>query len=107
MTFPCENEGRLHEEYPFPRMHACLDDSLRCIGSAGLSELGSNGSRLGGSWMSGVVYCGSMGDWPLLEHHQRQEGVQKLAQAGIPVVVGTGAQNTRLAVEHVSGMLPK
>ena len=50
--------------------------------------------------MSGVVYCGSMGDWPLLEHHQRQEGVQKLAQAGIPVVVGTGAQNTRLAVEH-------
>ena len=31
-------------------MHACLDDSLRCIGSAGLSELGSNGSRFGGSW---------------------------------------------------------
>ena len=52
--------------------------------------------------MSGVVYCGSMGDWPLLTDQQRQEGVAKLAEAGIPVVVGTGAQNTRLAVEHAA-----
>jgi 1-pyrroline-4-hydroxy-2-carboxylate deaminase len=50
--------------------------------------------------MSGVVYCGSMGDWPLLTDAERQEGVSRLTAAGIPVVVGTGAQNTRLAVSH-------
>ncbi|MDA7617896.1 MAG: dihydrodipicolinate synthase family protein [Verrucomicrobiota bacterium] len=52
--------------------------------------------------MSAVVYCGSMGDWPLLTDAQRQEGVARLVKANIPVVVGTGAQNTRLAVEHAS-----
>lgn len=50
--------------------------------------------------MTGVVYCGSMGDWPLLTDQQRQEGVARLAEAKVPVVVGTGAQNTGLAVEH-------
>jgi 4-hydroxy-tetrahydrodipicolinate synthase len=52
--------------------------------------------------MRAVVYCGSMGDWPLLTDHQRQEGVRRLVEAGIPVVVGTGAQNQRLAVEHAA-----
>ena len=52
--------------------------------------------------MTGVVYCGSMGDWPLLTDAQRQEGVAKLVEADIPVVVGTGAQNSRLAVEHAA-----
>jgi 4-hydroxy-tetrahydrodipicolinate synthase len=50
--------------------------------------------------MRAVVYCGSMGDWPLLTDVQRQEGVSKLVRAGIPVVVGTGAQNPGLAAEH-------
>ena len=50
--------------------------------------------------MNGVIYCGSMGDWPLLTDQQRQEGVAKLTAAGIPVVVGTGAVNTRSAVDH-------
>lgn len=48
--------------------------------------------------MSAVVYCGSMGDWPLLTDEQRMEGVERLTQAGIPVVVGTGAINTKSAV---------
>ena len=39
--------------------------------------------------MNGVVYCGSMGDWPLLSDEQRQEGVRQLADAGVPVIVGT------------------
>jgi len=52
--------------------------------------------------MSGVVYCGSMGDWPLLTEAERQEGVAALCDAGIPVVVGTGAQNTKLAVAHAA-----
>ncbi len=50
--------------------------------------------------MTGVVYCGSMGDWPLLSDEQRQAGVRHLSKSGIPVVVGTGAQNTALAVAH-------
>lgn len=50
--------------------------------------------------MSGVVYCGSMGEWPLLSDQQRQQGVAQLCEAGIPVVVGTGAVNTRSAVSH-------
>ena len=41
--------------------------------------------------MVSVVYCGSMGDWPLLTDEQRQSGVQPLCDAGIPVVVGTPA----------------
>ena len=52
--------------------------------------------------MNGVVYCGSMGDWPLLTDEQRKEGVAQLCAAGIPVVVGTGAMNTKSAVDHTS-----
>ncbi|MFN3723164.1 MAG: dihydrodipicolinate synthase family protein [Paracoccaceae bacterium] len=52
--------------------------------------------------MSGVVYCGSMGDWPLLTDGQRMEGVGRLVAAGIPVIVGTGAVNSALAVEHAT-----
>ncbi|WP_028033832.1 dihydrodipicolinate synthase family protein [Chelativorans sp. J32] len=48
--------------------------------------------------MSAVVYCGSMGDWPLLTDSQRMEGVERLVAAGIPVIVGTGAVNTASAV---------
>ena len=52
--------------------------------------------------MSAVVYCGSMGDWPLLTEAQRQEGVARLVGAGIPTIVGTGAVNTREAVAHAA-----
>ena len=58
--------------------------------------------HLVGLGMRGVVYCGSMGDWPLLTDAQRQEGVRRLAEAGVPVVVGTGAQNTRQAAAHAA-----
>ncbi|WP_413616122.1 dihydrodipicolinate synthase family protein [Halomonas cupida] len=52
--------------------------------------------------MSGVVYCGSMGDWPLLTEAQRQQGVARLVEAGIPTIVGTGAVNSREAVSHAA-----
>ncbi|MBA3325722.1 MAG: dihydrodipicolinate synthase family protein [Rhodobacteraceae bacterium] len=52
--------------------------------------------------MSAVVYCGSMGDWPLLTDEQRMEGVERLVQAGVPVIVGTGAVNTAKAVAHAA-----
>lgn len=50
-----------------------------------------------GAGMSGVVYCGSMGDWPLLTGEQRMDGVERLVKAGVPVIVGTGAQSPKLA----------
>ncbi|WP_377293431.1 dihydrodipicolinate synthase family protein [Rhizobium sp. SG2393] len=52
--------------------------------------------------MSAVVYCGSMGDWPLLTDAQRMEGVARLTAAGIPVIVGTGAVNTATAAAHAA-----
>lgn len=52
--------------------------------------------------MSAVVYCGSMGDWPLLTDQQRMEGVERLVGAGIPVIVGTGAVNSAAAVAHAA-----
>lgn len=55
------------------------------------------GKELIAAGMSAVVYCGSMGDWPLLTDEQRMEGVARLTKAGIPVIVGTGAQNTQRA----------
>ncbi|MEA1941151.1 MAG: dihydrodipicolinate synthase family protein [Pseudomonadota bacterium] len=61
----------------------------------------ATGRDLVGAGMDAVVYCGSMGDWPLLTDEQRCEGVDRLCDAGLPVVVGTGAQNTRHAVTIV------
>jgi 4-hydroxy-tetrahydrodipicolinate synthase len=52
--------------------------------------------------MSAVVYCGSMGDWPLLTEAQRQEGVARLVAAGIPTIVGTGAVNSKEAISHAA-----
>ncbi|WP_299665402.1 dihydrodipicolinate synthase family protein [uncultured Ruegeria sp.] len=52
--------------------------------------------------MSAVVYCGSMGDWPLLTDAERMEGVGRLVAAGLPVVVGTGAINSKSAVAHAA-----
>jgi dihydrodipicolinate synthase/N-acetylneuraminate lyase len=60
------------------------------------------GRELVAEGMRAVVYCGSMGDWPLLTDEQRREGVRRLAEAGVPVVVGTGAQNTRGAAAHAA-----
>ena len=60
------------------------------------------GKEMIAAGMSAVVYCGSMGDWPLLTDAERMEGVERLVNAGIPVVVGTGAINTKSAVAHAA-----
>lgn len=57
----------------------------------------AKGRELVGLGMAGVVYAGSMGEWPLLTPDQRREGVERLVRAGVPVMVGTGAQNPREA----------
>ncbi|MBD8065182.1 dihydrodipicolinate synthase family protein [Devosia sp. PTR5] len=65
-------------------------------------ELVRKAQELIAAGMSAVVYCGSMGDWPLLTDAQRQEGVERLVKAGVPVIVGTGAVNSASAVAHAT-----
>ena len=71
-------------------------------GKPNFDALVAKGRELVDLGMRGVVYCGSMGDWPLLSDAQRQEGVRQLVDAGVPVVVGTGAQNPALAAAHAA-----
>lgn len=71
-------------------------------GNPDFAALASKGRELVDKGMRAVVYCGSMGDWPLLTDEQRKEGVSRLVDAGVPVVVGTGAQNPRIAASHAA-----
>ena len=77
-------------------MTPCKEDR-----SADVSSLVRKGKSLIAQGMSAVVYCGSMGDWPLLSDAQRMEGVEALVAAGMPVV-GTGAINTASAAAHAA-----
>ena len=65
--------------------------------SPDFDALARKGRELLAAGMSAVVYCGSMGDWPLLTDEERMEGVERLLAAGVPVIVGTGAQNPKRA----------
>lgn len=70
--------------------------------SPDFDALVSKGKALVAAGMSAVVYCGSMGDWPLLTDAQRMEGVERLVNAGLRVIVGTGAVNSASAVAHAA-----
>lgn len=78
-------------------MTPCKDDR-----TPDFDALVRKGRQMIAAGMSAVVYCGSMGDWPLLTDAQRMEGVERLVGAGVPVVVGTGAVNTLSAVAHAA-----
>ena len=52
--------------------------------------------------MTGVVYCGSMGEWPLFSAAERQQGVAALIAAGVPVMVGTGAASPGEAAAYAA-----
>ena len=85
--------------------HGCIPALMTPCDASGdpnYDALVATAKRLVEVGMRGVVYCGSMGDWPLLTNEQRQEGVSRLAKAGVPVVVGTGAQSPRQAVSHAA-----
>lgn len=70
--------------------------------SPDFDALVAKGKELVAAGMSAVVYCGSMGDWPLLTDAQRMEGVERLVKAGLRVIVGTGAVNSAIAVAHAA-----
>ena len=78
-------------------MTPCSQDGI-----PNFDALVATGKSLIAAGMRAVVYCRSIGDWPLLTDHQRQEGVRRLTEAGVPVVVGTGAQNPRIAADHAA-----
>ncbi|MCB2109633.1 MAG: dihydrodipicolinate synthase family protein [Defluviimonas sp.] len=85
--------------------HGCLPALMtpcRPDRSPDFDALVRKGAELVAAGMSGVVYCGSMGDWPLLSDAERMQGVAALAEAGVPVVVGTGAVNTAIAAAHAA-----
>ena len=71
-------------------------------GTPNHDELVATAQELVKIGMRAVVYCGSMGDWPLLSDDQRKAGVRRLVDAGVPVVVGTGAQSTARAAGHAA-----
>ena len=80
----------------------CIPALMTPCNAAGVPDfdaLARKGRELTDAGMRGVVYCGSMGDWPLLTDEQRMEGVDALIAKNVPVVVGTGAQNTARATE--------
>lgn len=66
-------------------------------GAPDFDALAAKGKELIERGMDAVIYCGSMGDWPLLSDEERCAGVEALCKNGVPVVVGTGAQNTKRA----------
>jgi 4-hydroxy-tetrahydrodipicolinate synthase len=79
----------------------CIPALMTPCNSEGVPDfdaLAVKGRELVDAGMRAVVYCGSMGDWPLLTDQQRLRGVEALVEKGVPVVVGTGAQNTARAM---------
>lgn len=79
-------------------MTPCLERGARR--APDVEALVEKAVELRGAGMGAMVYCGSMGDWPLLTDDERMQGVAALCESGIPTVVGTGAVNTQSAVIH-------
>ena len=63
----------------------CIPALMTPCDSAGVPDMDAlveSGRRMISHGMSAVVYCGSMGDWPLLTNAQRQDGVARLVGCG-------------------------
>ena len=84
----------------FDGVMPALMTPCRSDGTPDVEALVESGLRLRSAGMGAVVYCGSMGDWPLLTDEQRQTGVGALVDAGLEVIVGTGAVSPASAVGH-------
>ena len=83
----------------------CIPALMTPCDSAGMPDFGllvQKAQSLVEQGMTAVVYCGSMGEWPLLSDAQRRDGVAALAEAGVPLIVGTGAIDPRAAADHAA-----
>jgi len=88
-----------------PLFTGCIPALMTPITAAGDPDyraLAAKGRELVDLGMRAVVYCGSMGDWPLLSDEQRKLGVEALVARGVPVIVGTGAQSTARAASFAA-----
>jgi len=93
-------------------MTPCNDDR-----TPNFDALTRKGKELIDLGMSAVVYCGSMGDWPLLTDEQRQEGVKRLDMFfshchwdhifGIPFFMPfyRGSMKIRIWSGHLAGVM--
>lgn len=82
------------------RFRGCMPALMTPCNDQGLPDfdaLVAKGKELIDVGMDAVIYCGSMGDWPLLTDEERCEGVTRLCKNDVPVIVGTGAQNSQRA----------
>ncbi len=86
-----------HGENIFTGCMPALMTPCTAEGVVDFDALVQTGKSLVEAGMRAVVYCGSMGDWPLLDDQDRMTGVERLIAEGVPTVVGTGAQNPRRA----------
>ncbi|MEM8961997.1 MAG: dihydrodipicolinate synthase family protein [Acidobacteriota bacterium] len=86
-----------HDDNVFAGCLPALMTPCTAEGVVDFDALTSTAKELVEAGMRAVVYCGSMGDWPLLDDEERMIGVEHLVAAGVPTVVGTGAQNPRRA----------
>ena len=87
-----------HDQAVFSGCIPALMTPCTAAGEPKFDSLAAKGKELIDVGMRAVVYCGSMGDWPLLTEKQRMTGVEALIHAEVPVIVGTGAQNTSRAI---------
>ena len=90
------------EESVFTGCIPALMTPATASGEPDFGALAAKGVELVEAGMRAVVYCGSMGEWPLLTDAQRRAGVEALVAAGLPVVVGTGAPNTNSAAARAA-----
>lgn len=88
-----------------PLFSGCIPALMTPVTASGEPDyeaLAAKGRELVDLGMRAVVYCGSMGDWPLLTDEQRKLGVEALVAKKVPVIVGTGAQSTARAASFAA-----
>ena len=87
----------MSKENPFAGVAPAIMTPFRPDGFVDFDALLDKRKRLVQSGMSAMVWPGTMGNWSQLRPEERNEGVSLLAEQG-PLIVGTGASNTEMAV---------
>ena len=88
-----------NEQNPFAGVSPAIMTPFHSDGSVNFDALLEKRQRLVDAGMSAMVWPGTMGNWSQLRPEERKEGVALLAEQG-PLIVGTGAPNTEMAVDY-------
>ncbi len=84
---------------PFVGVAPAIMTPFRPDGSINFDALLEKRRSLVQAGMLTMVWPGTMGNWSQLRPEERKEGVDLLASQG-PLIVGTGAPNTEIAVDY-------